>query len=120
MTLVFVYGTLKKGGSNHRFLSGQTLMGTARTRPGFTLFSLGDYPGMVPRVTDREGVTGEVWAVNSACLAQLDALEGLAEKLYRRAPVPLAPPFENAMIETYFYLRSLDGCPHLGATWPIK
>ena len=44
MTRVFVYGTLKRGGSNHSFLAGQRYLGPARTPPGFTLHSLGDYP----------------------------------------------------------------------------
>jgi gamma-glutamylaminecyclotransferase len=120
MTLVFVYGTLKSGGSNHDFLTGQTFLGASRTLPGFTLVSLGDYPGMIPSPADREGVTGEVWAVNDTCLRELDRLEGVTEKLYRRAPVPLAAPFEQTTVETYFYLRNVKGHPRLGATWPVS
>jgi gamma-glutamylcyclotransferase (GGCT)/AIG2-like uncharacterized protein YtfP len=119
MTLVFVYGTLKSGGSNHRFLSGQAFIGAARTPAGFTLFSLGEYPGMIRWPADRAGVTGEVWAVDDAGLGELDRLEGVAEKLYRRAPVPLLAPFTETTVETYFYLRNLDGCPHIGPTWLV-
>ena len=53
-TLVFVYGTRKRGGSNHHYLAGQTLIGTARTVAGFTLYSLGDYPGLVAEATAAE------------------------------------------------------------------
>src|SRR3989442_236162 len=104
MTRVFVYGTLKRGGANHAFLAGQKFLGDARTAPGFTLFSLGDYPGMVPSPDDRDGVTGEVWAIDAACLARLDQLEGTTENLYRRAPIALLAPFEQTNVETYFYL----------------
>ncbi|MDI1319207.1 MAG: gamma-glutamylcyclotransferase, partial [bacterium] len=77
MTCVFVYGTLKRGGSNHAFLARQRFLGEARTAPGFTLYSLGDYPGMVRAPGDTAGVTGELWVVDDTCLAELDQLEGL-------------------------------------------
>ena len=119
MTTLFVYGTLKRGGSNHGHLAGQIFLGEARTGPGFTLFSLGAYPGMVAAPTDRTGVTGELWSVDATCLARLDELEGTAEGLYRRGPITLATPADPAPVETYFYLRPLAGRPPIGATWPV-
>jgi gamma-glutamylcyclotransferase (GGCT)/AIG2-like uncharacterized protein YtfP len=56
MTLVFIYGTLKRGGGNHHLLAGQEFRGPARTAPGFTLYELTGYPGMVPEGGDRAGV----------------------------------------------------------------
>lgn len=122
MTTLFVYGTLKRGGSNHAFLAGQRFLGTARTVAGFTLFSLGTYPGLVPSPEDRDGVTGELWSIDDACLVRLDELEGTAEGLYRRAAIPLAAPAPVASgtaVETYFYLRPLVGHPALGSVWPV-
>jgi hypothetical protein len=127
-TPLFVYGTLKRGGSNHHHLAGQTFLGPARTAQGFTLFSLGAYPGLVAAPTDTRGVTGELWSVDATCLARLDVLEGLAEGLYRRAPIALSPTVAGthaatspalSAAETYFYLRDLSGRTHLGTTWPI-
>ena len=43
----------------------------ARTVPGYRLFDLGGYPGLVEHSTDREGVTGEVWSVDAAALRRL-------------------------------------------------
>lgn len=117
MTLVFVYGTLKRGGSNHRFLAGQQFVAEARTVPGYTLYALDGYPGMVPAPTAPHGVTGELWSVDEACLARLDALEGVSENLYRRAPIPLAAPHAQLSAETYLYARPTAGRPHLGPTW---
>lgn len=123
--LIFVYGTLKKGGSNHGWLQGQHLLGPARTRPGFTLYSLGEYPGLVPSRQDTEGVTGELWAVTPECLARLDAFEGVPEGLYARVPAPLAaypatlPPDEATRAEMYQYLQDTRSRPHLGAHWSI-
>ncbi|HXA15181.1 MAG TPA: gamma-glutamylcyclotransferase family protein [Opitutaceae bacterium] len=118
-TLVFVYGTLKRGGSNQHYLAGQKFIGVARTTPGFRLFDLGQYPGMVPVADDRNGVSGEVWAVEIDCLEHLDVLEGIAEGLYRREPVPLLPPFAERKVETYFYARSVEGRRDIGGEYVV-
>jgi gamma-glutamylcyclotransferase (GGCT)/AIG2-like uncharacterized protein YtfP len=117
MPLIFVYGTLKRGGSNHAYLAGQQFLGEARTPPGYRLYALDGYPGMIEKPDDREGVTGEVWSIDAPCLAQLDRLEGLAEGLYRRIPIKLLPPYADQPIETYLYARSVDGRRDLGPTW---
>jgi len=117
MSLVFVYGTLKRGGSNHAHLAGQSFLGEARTPPGFRLYALDGYPGMVRLPADRDGVTGELWSVSDECLARLDELEGLAEGLYRREPVTLLPPHADQAVATYIYARSITGRQDLGSTW---
>lgn len=119
MTRVFVYGTLKRGGSNHRFLAGQHYLGTTRTVAGYTLYSLGDYPGMIRSDDPAHTVTGELWSVDAACLAALDELEGVEEGLYTREPIVLAPPFDTEPVATYLYQRSLAGRAHLGDSWPV-
>lgn len=118
MTTVFVYGTLKRGGSNHAFLGGQRYLGDARTVPGFTLYSLGDYPGMVRAPGDTAGVTGELWVVDDGCLAELDRLEGLDEGLYERIDVVLAPNHLASSAQTYLYARAHHGLSPVGDTWP--
>lgn len=115
--LIFVYGTLKRGCSNHHFLAGQTFLGEARTRPGFRLYELRGFPGMVPHGEDRDGVAGEVWSVDEAALVRLDALEGLAEGMYRRERVPLEPPYSGQAIEGYLYNRNVKGLRDLGGRW---
>jgi gamma-glutamylcyclotransferase (GGCT)/AIG2-like uncharacterized protein YtfP len=118
MNTVFVYGTLKRGGSNHLLLRGQKFLGPVRTAPGYTLYSLGDYPGMVRAPGDTAGVTGELWSVDDACLAELDRLEGLDEGLYERIDVLLVPNAIAGSAQTYLYLRQLDGLTPIGDTWP--
>jgi gamma-glutamylcyclotransferase (GGCT)/AIG2-like uncharacterized protein YtfP len=115
--LVFVYGTLKRECCNHHFLAGQRFVGEARTAPGFRLYDLGGHPGMVVRPDDTEGVAGEIWEVDAKALARLDALEGLAEGLYRREPVPLLPPFDARGIEAYLYPHGVAGRREIGAQW---
>ena len=119
MSYVFVYGTLKRGGSNHRYLQGQTFIAPATTVPGYRLYRLDGYPGMVPDPAHSHGVHGEIWEVDAAGLAALDELEGVAENLYRRAPVPLAAPYQAIHVETYLYAQSICGRAELGPHWPV-
>ncbi|MBS0662768.1 MAG: gamma-glutamylcyclotransferase [Verrucomicrobia bacterium] len=117
MSLIFVYGTLKRGGSNHRQLAGQKFVGHACTVPGYRLFLLEGYPGMVPWPADQTGVVGEVWEVADSALPQLDAFEGVPEGLYRRERVLLQSPHQTA--DAYLYARSIEGRPDVGSEWPV-
>ncbi len=114
MACVFVYGTLKRGGDNHGVIAGQRFVGEARTEPAFRLYLLDGYPGMVEQAPGLS-IEGELWEVDAACLARLDELEGTAEGLYARVPVPLLPPHAGAGAETYLYRRSVEGRADLGS-----
>ncbi len=103
--LIFVYGTLKRRCSNHHVLAGQHFLGEARTVPGYRLYHLGEYPGMIAAPDDTVGVIGEVWSVDAATLARLDAFEGTHEGLYRREPIQLLAPFSAHPVDTYLYAQ---------------
>jgi len=82
--LVFVYGTLKRGQSNHHWLSGARWQGEVALA-GLVLHDLGPFPMAV----EGEGtVRGELYAVDAAGLARLDVLEG-HPRLYNRLIRPL-------------------------------
>ena len=55
--------------------------------------------------------------MDAACLARLDHLEGVAEGLYRREPVPLLAPFTGRSVDAYLYAQSVAGRRDLGSTW---
>lgn len=116
-TLLFVYGTLKRGCSNHGQLAGQSFIGIARTPPGYRLYDLGGYPAIVAKPDDTVGVLGEVWSVDDEALEQLDYFEGVHEGLYRREPLPLLPPFENRTIDAYVSVLPVANRPEVGAEW---
>lgn len=116
-TLLFVYGTLKRGCANHAQLAGQTLIGPARTAPGFQLFDLGGFPGLYPAPDDRAGVAGEVWSVDAAALARLDAFEGVHEGLYRRVRLPLQGAFATTPVDAYLPQAPAPGARPLGNEW---
>lgn len=116
-TLLFVYGTLKRGCSNHHHLAGQTFVGAARTVAGFRLYDLGGYPGIAVVAEDCAGVVGEIWSVDATALARLDAFEGVHEGLYRRASIALEPPFAGDSIDAYFPALAVTGRPEVGSEW---
>ena len=116
-TLVFVYGTLKRGLSNHRWLRGQTFLGEARTVAGYRMFDLGGYPGMVLEEGEDGGaIEGEVWAVDAEGLRGLDKLEGVAEGEYAFETVRLEGKWGEE-VKGYLYLRSVKGCPEVKGRW---
>ena len=132
--IVFVYGTLKRGGSNHGRLADQAYVGNARTDRGVTLYSLGvqdgrggagGYPGLVYSSTDTAGVTGELWYVDNSTLLSIDELEGVSEGLYTRENATLVERPESlsaaeaAKAQLYRYLRPVDSATHLGSYWKV-
>ncbi len=78
---VFVYGTLKRGHSNHRELEGATFLGEAHTLERYALHVQG-LP-MVDRNNPVSVIHGELYLVDQATFADLDRLEG-HPNCYRR------------------------------------
>jgi gamma-glutamylaminecyclotransferase len=117
MAFVFVYGTLKRGGENHRVIAGQRFVGEARTEAAFRLYQLDGYPGMAAVAEGGRSIEGELWEVDGPALARLDELEGTESGLYVRAPLRLLPPHAEIPAETYLYGRSLAGRPDLGVRY---
>jgi gamma-glutamylaminecyclotransferase len=118
--LIFVYGTLKRGGSNHRQLAGQRFVSSASTRPGYKLYLLAGYPGLVAVDRDGRSIEGEIWEVDPACLARVDKLEGTDKGLYARVPIYILPPNDSLAVEGYLYLLDVTGLTELGDNWPVS
>ncbi|MGO1296929.1 MAG: gamma-glutamylcyclotransferase family protein [Vibrio sp.] len=81
--LVFVYGTLRHGEVHHEYLANSQCLGTFDTKPEYTLYDLGDYPGLVE---GHKTIAGEVYVIDDATLAQLDILENVPVE-YRREQI---------------------------------
>ena len=116
MTLVFVYGTLKRGGGNHSWIQQQQFIAEACTAPLYRMCDLGGYPGMI-RSPDGLSIQGEVWSVDETGLTRLDILEDIDGGEYERVPVQLAGDFATQQVEGYLYLRSTEGRRDVGACW---
>ena len=97
--IVFVYGTLQKGCSNHILLAGARFLGAASTEEDFVMRTLVDEHGrrgipFVGRDLPIGPVHGEVYAVDDRTLMHLDRLEGCIPddpfgSWYRREKVPV-------------------------------
>ena len=116
---IFVYGTLKRGGSNHGLLAKQNFISAARTQPHYRLYSLGNFPAMVEALQDGRSIEGEIWGVDAACLLELDQLEEVDQGVYKRVPIPLLPPHDNLVLEGYVHLKSITGLRDCGEFWPV-
>lgn len=79
--LVFVYGTLKSGCSNHFCLAGAEFLGTARTVAPMALHR-GDLP-MAARTPGISPIQGELYRVTAGHLRRLDRFEEHPE-VYQR------------------------------------
>ena len=92
-TLLFVYGTLRRGHSNHEWLEGAPFVGSCTTAPAYEVTHFENFPALVVGATS---VPGELYAVDETLLARLDDFEG---SNYRRALVELA---DGRVVDTYF------------------
>jgi gamma-glutamylcyclotransferase (GGCT)/AIG2-like uncharacterized protein YtfP len=72
---VFVYGTLRKGGSNHFRMAGARFL-TTGTLAG-RMYRIDWYPGIVLDESGDE-IRGEVYEVDPELLAALDVFEGVS------------------------------------------
>ncbi|GAB4200390.1 MAG: gamma-glutamylcyclotransferase [Thermoflexibacter sp.] len=104
---VFVYGTLRKGESNHHYLKEGLLIEDEVWAKGYTMYDLVAYPFAVPTAVGQ--IKGEIWQIDERCLAKIDKLEGIEEGLYTRI-------FDNAL-QAYIYVRpnskGLVGIPQI-------
>lgn len=87
--LVFVYGTLRRGGSNHFRMAGAEFLapGTVMGR----MYKIDWYPGLVLDDAGDE-IHGEVFSIGPELLGELDVFEGVSAgevegSEYRRVPV---------------------------------
>ena len=98
---LFVYGTLKKGFSNHHLLYWAEFAGAAKTLEKYSLYESG-----IPFVFKSESVShiyGELYKVDELTLKIIDRLEGHPE-WYRREEIEVITEKEvNVTAWLYFY-----------------
>ena len=110
-TLVFVYGTLKRGYGNNRLLrdGDARFIGEASTLfPYFRLYGRG-IPFMALERDESRGlnVKGEVWEVDPNCLQRLDWLEGHPH-MYTRQTIEVLTDEGPCQAEAYLYLHPVS------------
>lgn len=105
--LISVYGSLRKGFGNHQYLlSNAKYLGEFKTKPEFTLHSLGGFPGLKPN--GKTSVVMEVYEVTPEEARSVDSLEGYTPgvKATFYDKIDLDTPF--GMSSVYTYVRELS------------
>jgi gamma-glutamylaminecyclotransferase len=113
---IFVYGTLKRGCRNHRFLQSAEFLGEAWTEPGYRMVDCGSYPNTYPglvRAESGEPVCGELYCVDAKLLAALDRFED-APNEYQRTTIRLS---DGREAQAYLYRGHTAHLPACGAVW---
>ncbi|MFH1302210.1 MAG: gamma-glutamylcyclotransferase family protein [Planctomycetota bacterium] len=116
-TLIFVYGTLKRGFCRSHHLSGQTFLEAACTIPGYTMYDCGEYPGLVANAAAGVCIQGELWSVDERGIAILDEVEGVSENWFLRQPVELQQPAVSEPVHAYYYQGDVTCLPEYGDNW---
>lgn len=98
---VFVYGTLRRGESNHGLLVRSQYLGDFITDEQFQLFDLGPYPAAIK---GNQTLVGEVYLVDEETMKQLDILESYPVEYGREL---IHTPYGSAWIYLYQNTHSL-------------
>jgi gamma-glutamylcyclotransferase (GGCT)/AIG2-like uncharacterized protein YtfP len=114
--LIFVYGTLRRGLSRHRFLKAERARFLSRGTVRGVLYDLGKFPGAVPSENTPALVRGEVYrlANPARALKLLDHVEGMAPgasefSLYRRTIIEVTLQNGTKVEAWIYWLNRMHG-----------
>ena len=96
--LIFVYGTLRRGGAGAMSIRFPDAKFIADAKVSGSLYDLGAYPGLLLNESDST-VIGEVYEVDDETLNELDDFE--ASSHYRRKQVEISLGAHRSMCWTY-------------------
>jgi len=114
--ILFFYGSLKRGLSNHHRVAGQAHLADAATIPSYRIVEIGHYGGMIRDDANGLAVCGELWAVDAKCLAELDEFE-MGEGFWARIPVEIAG---HSGVQSYCWTGPAPAGGRTGAEWPFE
>lgn len=92
----FVYGTLRRGESNHHLLGDALFLGFHRTQARYSMLSMGWYPAVID--DGHTAIHGEVYQISKAHLGRLDQLEDYPRTYTRRL---IRTPYGQAWMYLY-------------------
>jgi gamma-glutamylcyclotransferase (GGCT)/AIG2-like uncharacterized protein YtfP len=97
---LFVYGTLRSGGSATNMLAGAERVGEGTV--GGVLYDIdGEYPALI--VYGKTPVQGEIWRCPAPLLKALDAYERIETGLFRRIGIE-ATAFDGSVVPCWAYV----------------
>jgi gamma-glutamylaminecyclotransferase len=115
-TILFVYGTLKRGLRNNHLIADQEFLGEFQTEPRYRVIDLGPHPGLVVDEANGLAVGGELWSVSEDCLGELDAFEEVPGP-FIRTEVKIAGRVQSA--QAYFWNCPIPEGATTGNEWPM-
>ena len=98
--LVFVYGTLRKGHSNHHLLKDGDCYGVGRSEACYAMYLKNGYPYITSSET-RYPIVGELYSVDADTLEALDKFEG-HPRYYERREIPVIVGEDRYTAWVYF------------------
>lgn len=101
MSILFTYGTLKKGFKNHKLIENSKYIDTGKI-VGFDLYDLGPFPGIKE---GTEEVFGEIYEIDRETLKRIDRLESEGI-LYNRETVDVVT--EDSHLTAMTYILNID------------
>ncbi len=105
---VFVYGTLKRGFSNHYFLEDAKFIAQVTTKDKFPMVNIiKAYPYIINDTRNGHNIEGELYKIDEIILTKLDMLEGYPEHYDRRSIIVIAENQEYRAI-VYFIKKKID------------
>lgn len=107
--LVFVYGTLRRGGARAMSIRFPDSKFIADAKVGGSLYDLGAYPGLLLDESDSS-VVGEVYEVDDEVLKRLDDFE--ASSRYRRKQVEISLGDHRRLCWVYVPERNPESYSH--------
>lgn len=113
--ILFFYGSLKRGHSNHHRVADQVFLRDAMTEPRYRIIEIGKYSGLIADAANGLAVMGELWTVDARCLAEVDEFEQ-SEGLWRRRPVAIAG---SEGVESYFWTGAVPVGVRSSDRWPF-
>ena len=113
VSVLFAYGTLRRGAPMHGLLEGRTTW-LGRASAAGRLVDLGAFPGLVPAQCPGEIVYGDLFAIEEAQReALLDALDRNEGASFARVQQRVDGPDGSVRAWVYSYLGETDGRPVL-------
>ena len=116
-TLIFVYGTLKRGFCRSHHLVDQVFLEAARTVPAYTMYDCGEYPGLVVDPANGVSIQGELWSVDGPGIAILDEVEGVSENWFSRQKIELQDPVVSETVQAYYFAGDITRLAVCGDQW---
>src|SRR5262249_3653075 len=114
-TLLFVYGTLKRGERNYFRMRDSELIAEVKTAPHFRAVDRGAHPGLIRDHENGLSVYGELFAVSDRCLAELDEFEGVPGPFVRE----LIEVDGHEEVWAYYLNTPVPEWAKSGDRWPL-